>query len=205
MPNEWWKRKLRNNEIFKKIVKGEKMKDIITSNFGAILTAFVSIITIILTNKHHEKITNQQIQASERQIIKNHNLEKQKIVEDHVYKDKVEIIKNILLIKSMHNLTENYIMDVSDTSLNTVNQRYEEIKMIIITIIEKLYLSFPQFVDKGYKISGKCNEIWGNEQNYFGYQRDKPKYQLNTKEKLITLYNELNDICSDLLSSLNYL
>lgn len=170
----------------------------------ALITASVSIITLILTNWHNTKVMNKQLEASEKQNIQNYNFELQKIKDERIYEDKVEIIKNILLIKSMNNHTENYIMDVSNISFDFVNKRYEEIQNIINIVIEKLYLSFPQFVDKGYRISGKCNEIWGNEQNYFGYQKDKPKIQFDTKVKLVNLYEELKDICTDLLNSLQF-
>ena len=178
------------------------METIVVSILGSIITAFASIITIILTNTHHAKITKEQLEAAEKRDKQNYIFELKKLNAERIYNDRHEIIKNLLLIIDKNNLTENYIMDISNTSLASVNKRYEEIKNIVNTVIEKLYLSFPQFKDQGYKIAGKCNEIWGNEQNYFGFQKDKVKYQLDIKTKLCTLYKELNEICCDLLNSL---
>ena len=58
-------------------------------------------------------------------------------------------------------------------------------------------------VNAGKKILGKCNEIWGIEQNFFGYQKDNNAYKNESKKNLITLYNELSDICNELQNSIS--
>ena len=158
--------------------------------------------TIILTNKHNEKNSDKQIESARQLSFQQYQFEREKIVDEKVYTNKVEIIQNILFIKSQNNLTKNYIMEISHANEFTANQKYEEIVNIANKIITNLYLSFPNLTDYGYKILGHCNMIWGNEQNYFGYQADKTDAQFDTKGKLITLYNELNDICDDCLNAL---
>ena len=77
-----------------------------------------------------------------------------------------------------------------------------QITKIANQIITKLHISFPELTEYGYKISGICNEIWGNEQNYFGYQADKKDTKNITQQKLIELYERLNENCQNLLEVL---
>lgn len=169
---------------------------------GAAITAITSIITIHFNNKHNTKIVEKQIKSTETQALQHYNFELNKIALEKRYKDKAEIIGNILLIQSENNLTKNYIMELSNANEFTANQKYENIVKAVNQVIVKLYLSFPKLANYGYEIQGKCNEIWGNEQNYFGYQKDKKVAQNNTKGKLIGLYGELNEICSNCLNEL---
>lgn len=69
-------------------------------------------------------------------------------------------------------------MEISKANEFYANQKYEQITKIVNQIITKLYISFPDFTEYGYKISSICNEIWGNEQNYFGYQADKKMHKI---------------------------
>ena len=111
-------------------------------------------------------------------------------------------INNILTIRSEYNLTQNYIMEISKANEFNANQKYEQITKIANQIITKLHISFPELTEYGYKISGICNEIQGNEQNYFGYQADKKDTKNITQQKLIELYERLNENCQNLLEVL---
>lgn len=171
------------------------MNPILSAFLGSAITSVTSIITIILTNRHNTRIVEKQIKSTENQVRLQYRYEDDKIVKNLNYQNKVELIDSILLIQTKNNLTKNYIMEISNANQFVVNKKYEDIVKVANKVITKLYLSFPDYVEYGYKIRGKCNEIWGNEQNYFGYQSDKPKAQADTKQKLIELYKELNELC----------
>ena len=178
------------------------MNPILSAFLGSAITAVTSVITIILTNSHNTRIVEKQIKSTENQVKLQYLFENDKILRNQNYQNKVELIDNLLLIQSQYNLTENYIMEISNANQFVANKKYEDMLKITNKVITRLYLSFPNYVEYGYKIRGKCNEIWGNEQNYFGYQSDKPKAQADTKQKLIELYKELNELC---FSCLNFL
>lgn len=178
------------------------MNPILSAFLGSAITAMTSVITIILTNSHNTRIVEKQIKSTENQVRLQYFYENDKTVRNLNYNNKVELIDNILFIQSQYTLTENYIMEISNANQFVANKKYEDILRVTNQVITKLYLSFPEYVEYGYKIRGKCNEIWGNEQNYFGYQSDKPKAQSDTKQKLIELYKELNELCFNCLNML---
>ncbi|MBP3615846.1 MAG: hypothetical protein J6J27_02950 [Alphaproteobacteria bacterium] len=167
-----------------------------------VLPVLSSVVTLLIANKHNSRQTDKQIMASNFQAKQQRNFEKQNLREEKKYTNKAEIIADILFIKSQNNLTKNYIMEISNANEFTANKKYEEIVLVANRIIKNLYLSFPDLVDYGYKILGQCNMIWGNEQNYFGYQADKPRIQNQTKVDLISLYDNLSKICFECLDKL---
>lgn len=164
--------------------------------------AYYTLLTIIFTNKHSRLIVSKQLESSSQQSIRNQDFEKEKIQNERNYSNKIDIINNILTIRSEYNLTQNYIMEISKANEFNANQKYEQITKIANQIITKLHISFPELTEYGYKISGICNEIWGNEQNYFGYQADKKDTKNITQQKLIELYERLNENCQNLLEVL---
>ena len=78
------------------------------------------------------------------------------------YNDRVQIIEYVQKIRCENNLTQNYIFECTESIDNHyINQRYKKIEDHASQIITRLYNSFPELVNDGKKILGKCNEIWG--------------------------------------------
>lgn len=175
--------------------------NLILSSF---ITATSSLLTLFFTNRHNLLSNDQNLNFSKQQLLQEQKFEMLKIKEERIYNDRVQIIAYVQKIICENNLTQNYIFECTESIDNHyINQRYKKIEEHASQIITRLYNSFPELVNEGKKILGKCNEIWGIEQNFFGYQKDNNAYKNESKIKLITLYNELNNICNELQSSIS--
>lgn len=175
--------------------------NLILSSF---ITVISSLLTLFFTNRHNLLNNEQNLKYSKQQLLQEQKFEMLKIKEERIYNDRVQIIAYVQKIKCENNLTQNYIFECTKSvDNNYINQRYKKIEGYASQIITRLYNSFPELVNDGKKILGKCNEIWGIEQNFFGYQKDNNAYKNESKIKLITLYNELSDICNELQNSIS--
>lgn len=175
--------------------------NLILSSF---ITVISSLLTLFFTNRHNLLNNEQNLKYSKQQLFQEQKFEMLKIKEERIYNDRVQIIAYVQKIKCENNLTQNYIFECTKSvDNNYINQRYKKIEGYASQIITRLYNSFPELVNDGKKILGKCNEIWGIEQNFFGYQKDNNAYKNESKIKLITLYNELSDICNELQNSIS--
>lgn len=175
--------------------------NLILSSF---ITVISSLLTLFFTNRHNLLNNEQNLNYSKQQLLQEQKFEMLKIKEERIYNDRVQIIAYVQKIKCENNLTQNYIFECTKSvDNNYINQRYKKIEGYASQIITRLYNSFPELVNDGKKILGKCNEIWGIEQNFFGYQKDNNAYKNESKIKLITLYNELSDICNELQNSIS--
>lgn len=175
--------------------------NLILSSF---ITVISSLLTLFFTNRHNLLNNEQNLKYSKQQLFQEQKFEMLKIKEERIYNDRVQIIAYVQKIKCENNLTQNYIFECTKSvDNNYINQRYKKIEGYASQIITRLYNSFPELVNEGKKILGKCNEIWGIEQNFFGYQKDNNAYKNESKINLITLYNELNNICNELQSSIS--
>ena len=175
--------------------------NLILSSF---ITVISSLLTLFFTNRHNLLNNEQNLKYSKQQLLQEQKFEMLKIKEEWIYNDRVQIIAYVQKIKCENNLTQNYIFECTKSvDNNYINQRYKKIEGYASQIITRLYNSFPELVNDGKKILGKCNEIWGIEQNFFGYQKDNNAYKNESKIKLITLYNELSDICNELQNSIS--
>ena len=171
---------------------------------SSLITATSSLLTLFFTNRHNLLSNDQNLNFSKQQLLQEQKFEMLKIKEERIYNDRVQIIAYVQKIKCENNLTQNYIFECTKSvDNNYINQRYKKIEGYASQIITRLYNSFPELVNDGKKILGKCNEIWGIEQNFFGYQKDNNAYKNESKIKLITLYNELSDICNELQNSIS--
>lgn len=175
--------------------------NLILSSF---ITVISSLLTLFFTNRHNLLNNEQNLKYSKQQLLQEQKFEMLKIKEERIYNDRVQIIAYVQKIKCENNLTQNYIFECTKSvDNNYINQRYKKIEGYASQIITRLYNSFPELVNDGKKILGKCNEIWGIEQNFFGYQKDNNAYKNESKKNLITLYNELSDICNELQNSIS--
>lgn len=175
--------------------------NLILSSF---ITVISSLLTLFFTNRHNLLNNEQNLKYSKQQLFQEQKFEMLKIKEERIYNDRVQIIAYVQKIKCENNLTQNYIFECTKSvDNNYINQRYKKIEGYASQIITRLYNSFPELVNDGKKILGKCNEIWGIEQNFFGYQKDNNAYKNESKIKLITLYKELSDICNELQNSIS--
>lgn len=171
---------------------------------SSLITVTSSLLTLFFTNRHNLLSNDQNLNFSKQQLLQEQKFEMLKIKEERIYNDRVQIIAYVQKIKCENNLTQNYIFECTKSvDNNYINQRYKKIEGYASQIITRLYNSFPELVNDGKKILGKCNEIWGIEQNFFGYQKDNNAYKNESKIKLITLYNELSDICNELQNSIS--
>lgn len=171
---------------------------------SSLITVISSLLTLFFTNRHNLLNNEQNLKYSKQQLLQEQKFEMLKIKEERIYNDRVQIIAYVQKIKCENNLTQNYIFECTKSvDNNYINQRYKKIEGYASQIITRLYNSFPELVNDGKKILGKCNEIWGIEQNFFGYQKDNNAYKNESKKKLITLYNELSDICNELQNSIS--
>lgn len=171
---------------------------------SSLITVISSLLTLFFTNRHNLLNNEQNLKYSKQQLLQEQKFEMLKIKEERIYNDRVQIIAYVQKIKCENNLTQNYIFECTKSvDNNYINQRYKKIEGYASQIITRLYNSFPELVNDGKKILGKCNEIWGIEQNFFGYQKDNNAYKNESKIKLITLYNELSDICNELQNSIS--
>lgn len=171
---------------------------------SSLITVISSLLTLFFTNRHNLLNNEQNLNYSKQQLLQEQKFEMLKIKEERIYNDRVQIIAYVQKIKCENNLTQNYIFECTKSvDNNYINQRYKKIEGYASQIITRLYNSFPELVNDGKKILGKCNEIWGIEQNFFGYQKDNNAYKNESKIKLITLYNELSDICNELQNSIS--
>ena len=175
--------------------------NLILSSF---ITVISSLLTLFFTNRHNLLNNEQNLKYSKQQLFQEQKFEMLKIKEERIYNDRVQIIAYVQKIICENKLTQNYIFECTKSvDNNYINQRYKKIEGYASQIITRLYNSFPELVNDGKKILGKCNEIWGIEQNFFGYQKDNNAYKNESKIKLITLYNELSDICNELQNSIS--
>ena len=175
--------------------------NLILSSF---ITVISSLLTLFFTNRHNLLNNEQNLKYSKQQLFQEQKFEMLKIKEERIYNDRVQIIAYVQKIICENNLTQNYIFECTKSvDNNYINQRYKKIEGYASQIITRLYNSFPELVNDGKKILGKCNEIWGIEQNFFGYQKDNNAYKNESKIKLITLYKELSDICNELQNSIS--
>lgn len=175
--------------------------NLILSSF---ITVISSLLTLFFTNRHNLLNNEQNLKYSKQQLLQEQKFEMLKIKEERIYNDRIQIIEYVQKIKCENNLTQNYIFECTKSvDNNYINQRYKKIEGYASQIITRLYNSFPELVNDGKKILGKCNEIWGIEQNFFGYQKDNNAYKNESKKNLITLYNELSDICNELQNSIS--
>lgn len=171
---------------------------------SSLITVISSLLTLFFTNRHNLLNNEQNLNYSKQQLLQEQKFEMLKIKEERIYNDRVQIIAYVQKIKCENNLTQNYIFECTKSvDNNYINQRYKKIEGYASQIITRLYNSFPELVNDGKKILGKCNEIWGIEQNFFGYQKDNNAYKNESKIKLITLYKELSDICNELQNSIS--
>ena len=171
---------------------------------SAFITATTSLLTLFFTNRHNLLSNGQNLKYSKQQLLQEQKFEMLKIKEERIYNDRVQIIAYVQKIICENNLTQNYIFECTESIDNHyINQRYKEIEEYTSQIITRLYNSFPELVNDGKKILGKCNEIWGIEQNFFGYQKDNNAYKNESKIKLINLYEELSNICNELQNSIS--
>lgn len=171
---------------------------------SSLITVISSLLTLFFTNRHNLLNNEQNLNYSKQQLLQEQKFEMLKIKEERIYNDRVQIIAYVQKIKCENNLTQNYIFECTKSvDNNYINQRYKKIEGYASQIITRLYNSFPELVNDGKKILGKCNEIWGIEQNFFGYQKDNNAYKNESKKNLITLYNELSDICNELQNSIS--
>ena len=176
----------------------------LTLILSSLITATSSLLTLFFTNRHNLLNNDQNLNFSKQQLLQEQKFEMLKIKEERIYNDRVQIIAYVQKIICENNLTQNYIFECTESIDNHyINQRYKKIEGYASQIITRLYNSFPDLVNDGKKILGKCNEIWGIEQNFFGYQKDNNAYKNESKIKLITLYNELSDICNELQNSIS--
>lgn len=175
--------------------------NLILSSF---ITVISSLLTLFFTNRHNLLSNDQNLNYSKQQLLQEQKFEMLKIKEERIYNDRVQIIEYIQKIRCENNLTQNYIFECTESIDNHyINQRYKKIEEYTSQIITRLYNSFPELVNDGKKILGKCNEIWGIEQNFFGHQKDNNAYKNESKIKLITLYKELSNICNELQNSIS--
>ena len=171
---------------------------------SAFITATSSLLTLFFTNRHNLLSNGQNLRYSKQQLLQEQKFEMLKIKEERIYNDRVQIIEYIQKIICENNLTQNYIFECTESIDNHyINQRYKKIEDHASQIITRLYNSFPELVNDGKKILGKCNEIWGIEQNFFGYQKNNNEYKNESKIKLINLYEELSNICNELQNSIS--
>lgn len=176
----------------------------LTIILSSLITATSSLLTLFFTNRHNLLSNDQNLNFSKQQLLQEQKFEMLKIKEERIYNDRIQIIEYVQKIKCENNLTQNYIFECTKSvGNNYINQRYKKIEGYASQIITRLYNSFPELVNEGKKILGKCNEIWGIEQNFFGYQKENNAYKNESKIELITLYNELNNICNELQSSIS--
>lgn len=176
----------------------------LTLILSSLITATSSLLTLFFTNRHNLLSNDQNLNFSKQQLLQEQKFEMLKIKEERIYNDRIQIIEYVQKIKCENNLTQNYIFECTKSvGNNYINQRYKKIEGYASQIITRLYNSFPELVNDGKKILGKCNEIWGIEQNFFGYQKENNAYKNESKIELITLYNELNNICNELQSSIS--
>lgn len=176
----------------------------LTLILSSLITATSSLLTLFFTNRHNLLSNDQNLNFSKQQLLQEQKFEMLKIKEERIYNDRIQIIEYVQKIKCENNLTQNYIFECTESiNNNYINQRYKKIEGYASQIITRLYNSFPELVNDGKKILGKCNEIWGIEQNFFGYQKDNNAYKNESKIKLITLYNELSNICNELQNSIS--
>lgn len=66
-----------------------------------------------------------------------------------------------------------------------------------------MFITFPRYIDQLNEINGLCNQIWGNEQNYFGYSKNIEKNKEILRENLFNLYNKTNSKIYDLQNLLS--
>lgn len=171
---------------------------------SAFITATSSLLTLFFTNRHNLLSNGQNLRYSKQQLLQEQKFEMLKIKEERIYNDRVQIIEYVQKIRCENNLTQNYIFECTESIDNHyINQRYKKIEDHASQIITRLYNSFPELVNDGKKILGKCNEIWGIEQNFFGYQKNNNEYKNESKIKLINLYEELSNICNELQNSIS--
>lgn len=176
----------------------------LTLILSSLITATSSLFTLFFTNRHNLLSNDQNLNFSKQQLLQEQKFEMLKIKEERIYNDRIQIIEYVQKIKCENNLTQNYIFECAKSvDNNYINQRYKKIEGYASQIITRLYNSFPELVNDGKKILGKCNEIWGIEQNFFGYQKENNAYKNESKKQLITLYDELNNICNELQSSIS--
>lgn len=123
------------------------MNPTLSALIAAAITAATSIITIIITNRHNAKIVEKQIKSTENQVRLQYLYENEKTVRDLNYQNKVDLIDYLLLIQSRYNLTENYIMEISNANQFVANKKYEDMIKVTNQVITKLYLSFPNHVE----------------------------------------------------------
>lgn len=171
---------------------------------SSLITVASSILTLFFTNRHNLLSNEQKLTYSKQQLLQEQKFEMLKKKEERIYNDRVQIIEYVQKIRCENNLTQNYIFECTESIDNHyINQRYKKIEEYASHIITCLYNSFPKLVNDGTKILGKCNEIWGIEQNFFGYQKDNNAYKNESKIKLITLYKELSNFCNELQNSIS--
>ena len=140
----------------------------LTLILSSLITATSSLLTLFFTNRHNLLCNDKNLNYSKQQLLQEQKFEMLKIKEERIYNDRIQIIEYVQKIKCENNLTQNYIFECTKSvDNNYINQRYKKIEGYASQIITRLYNSFPDLVNDGKKILGKCNEIWGIEQNFF--------------------------------------
>lgn len=175
------------------------IKDIIS-----IIVPFISsICTVFIVNYFNEKNMDKQFKND--LLLKNAEAEQKndELKRKQQNLDKEIILNKISKIQCQNTLTMNYIKEEFEYNEKQIHESYIAELDDFCVLFSKVFCSFPQCASELKEINAICNNIWGNEQNYFSYQKESIQIRNISKQKLIELYNNLNGACEKFISKLN--
>lgn len=97
----------------------------------------------------------------------------------------------------------NYIKNELDFNEKQIHEEYLKTLDTFCLIYSKMFVSFSDYIDQLNEINGLCNQIWGNEQNYFGYSKNIEKNKEILRKNFFNLYDKTNSKIYDLQTLLS--
>lgn len=181
----------------------EEIFDIIKNSLPILAPILSSILSVYATGKISlsilEKKFLQKLQIKDAKT--QQKLDNEKYVEEK--KNKEIIINKLQYIKVHNSITMNYIKEELEYNESKIYKDYLKTLDIFCFIYSKMFITFPRYIDQLNEINGLCNQIWGNEQNYFGYSKNIEKNKEILRENLFNLYNKTNSKIYDLQNLLS--
>lgn len=156
----------------------------------------------LITSGMNYLSSNRRIEFEKTKFITETETANKKLIDEKLNTDKESIISIVMEVKSENSLTMNYIMEDKRTTNIEIHDRYLKNAQKIRNAIVKARISFKTVVDLLEGIYSINNQIWGLQQNYFGFSKNNKKSKDDLRNKLVELFNTTKEECNKILNIL---
>lgn len=162
---------------------------------GVLLGAITTGIFSIIIRK------NQNIEEREKLLLEsNIVLNKEKI--DKILTSKEELYSLLQNLHSGFSITQNYRMEKLDNSFKEYDMHYEKMVQVVLRAELLSHLYFPEVLDEVKNVGRLTNLMWGQQQSYFGYAKEKNQNRQEILNNIVQDSKEIQKECSLIMNKL---